>query len=137
MWILSFLPDWFFHLILLGGIVGIIVGTVIKNVPVKLISIGVVLLGVFIEGSMYNDAQWQEKVTEAEKRALKAEVKSGQENIKLVTKVVEKIKVINDVQVVVQKEIVEKTVVLDAACIIPADAVVIHNKAAAKPETGK
>ncbi len=142
MWLINFLPNWIFHLLLIGGIGAVIAAQVFKFIPVvskyrlPILVSGIVLaaVGLFMEGAISNEEKWQLKVAEAEKRALAAEAKSAQENTKLVTKTVEKIKLIQDVQVVVQKEIVEKATVIDAECKVPREAVTLHNKAATRPE---
>lgn len=145
MWLLNFLPDWFFHLVLLAGIGGLIASLILKFIPfvsqyrlvIQVASIAMVIGGTFFEGVTYNEAQWQQKVVEAEKRALEAEAKSAQENVKLVTKTVEKIKLVQDVQVVVQKEIVRDTAIIDAECKVPVEFVAIHNKSATAREAKK
>lgn len=89
-----------------------------------------------MEGGLSNEAAWQEKVAQAEKRALAAEAKAAKENVKIVTKTVEKIKVVKDTQVVIQKEIVEKATAIDSQCVVPPEAIELLNKAAtARGET--
>jgi len=138
MWLIEYIPNWIVHLALIVAIGAVVVSRLIPVLPNRtLITLGAaftVLLCVFIEGSLYNEDKWKLRVAAAEKRALEAEVKSSQENVKLVTKTVEKIQVVKDVEVVIQKEIVERAVVIDAECRIPREAIDIHNKAAKRPE---
>lgn len=142
MWLLNFLPNWIFHLVLITGIMSVIAAQVFRFIPfvstyrIPLLVVGALLsvVGVFFEGATYNNDQWQLKVAEAEKRALEAEAKSSKANVEIVTKTAEKLKVIRDIQVVVQKEIVEKAAVIDADCRVPKEAIDILNKAAKQPE---
>lgn len=138
MWLLELLPHWVIHSTLLAA-AGVLIATrLIPLLPNRTLitttATAVVLLCVFAEGAIYNEGEWKLRVAAAENRVLQADVKSSQENIKLVTKTVEKIQVVKDVQVVIQKEIVEQASVIDVDCRIPHEAIDIHNKAANRPE---
>lgn len=142
MWLVKFLPDWFFHLTLLAGFGGLVASFILRFIPfisqyklvIQVAAVALIVIGAFFEGMSYNEDQWQQKVAEAEKRALEAEAKSSQENVKLVTKTVEKIKLVQDVQVVVQKEIVRDTALINADCRVPVEFIAIHNKSATARE---
>lgn len=145
MWLAEYLPSWIFHLTILAGVVGIVVSFVLKSIPlisqyraaVQAASVALIVIGTFLTGASYNNDKWEARVKEAEQKALQAQVKYGEENVKIVTKAVEKIKVVQDVQVVVQKEIVRDTVVIDAECKVPVEFVAIHNKSATAREVKK
>lgn len=142
MWLIEFLPNWVFHLVLFSGVLTLLASFALKFIPfvanyrLPLVVGGVLLtsIGLFLEGAIFNEDKWQLRVAEAEKRALEAEAKSSKENVKLVTKTVEKLRLVRDHQVVVEKEIVEKAAVIDSECRLPADAIKLHNKAATRPE---
>lgn len=145
MWLVEFLPNWIWHLTFIAGVIGIIVSFVLKAIPlisqyraaVQAASVALIVIGTFFTGASYNNDKWEARVKEAEKKVLEAEAKSSQENVKIVTKTVEKIKLMQDVQVVVQKEIVRDTVVIDAECKVPVEFVTIHNKSATAREVKK
>ena len=145
MWLVEFLPIWLWHLTVIAGVIGIVVSFVLKAIPlisqyrsaVQAASVALIVIGTFFTGASYNNDKWEAKVKEAEKKVLEAEAKSSQENVKIVTKTVEKIKLIQDVQVVVQKEIVRDTVLIDAECKVPVEFVTIHNKSATAREVNK
>jgi uncharacterized membrane protein len=67
MWILSITPDWVFHVMLIAGILGTIAGfalgfiSVIKQyiIPIRIISIVLLLFGLFMEGALLDNQQWQ------------------------------------------------------------------------------
>lgn len=106
------------------------------TLPIRVGALLLIVFGVYMEGGLSNEAAWQEKVAQAEKRALAAEAKAAKENVKIVTKTVEKIKVVKDTQVVIQKEIVEKATAIDSQCVVPPEAIELLNKAAtARGET--
>lgn len=145
MWLVEFLPDWIWHLTILVGVIGIVVSFVLKAIPlisqyraaVQAASVALIVIGTFFTGASYNNDKWEAKVKEVEKKVLEAEAKSSEETVKIVTKTVEKIKLVQDVQVVVQKEIVRDTVVIDAECKVPFEFIAIHNKSATAREVKK
>ena len=109
MWILNWLPDVVFHLILGLGLLALLISWMIKVLPVKLIPmamqyrvplqiVGVVLtvLGVWYEGGIAKDAEWKVKVAEAEKKVLEAEARAATQNVKVVTKYVDKVRVVKE-----------------------------------------
>jgi hypothetical protein len=59
-----------------------------------------------------------------------AEAKSATVNTQIETKVVEKVKLIHDTQVVVQDRIVKEAAQMDAECKVDASAISILNQAA-------
>lgn len=142
MWLVEFLPNWLMHAILLSGILAVVGSFVLKMIPtiaayrLPILAGGLFLAaaGLFLEGASFNEDKWKMRVAEAEKRAVEAEAKSAKENVKLVTQTVEKLKLVTEQQVVIEKEIVEKAAVIDSDCRIPLDAVKLHNKAATRPE---
>lgn len=145
MWLAELFPSWVFHVTVLAGVIGIIISFVLKAIPfisqyraaLQAASIILIIAGTFFTGVSFNNDKWEARVKQAEERVLQAQVKSGEENVKIVTKTVEKIKVVQDVQVVVQKEIVRDTAIIDAECKVPVEFITLHNKSAASREVKK
>ena len=104
MWMLSFLPDVIWHILTVGGLIAVVVALVLKRIPfvstyrIPLQYGGIValLLGIWMEGSIANEAKWQARVKEMEEKVAIAEAKSQEENVKIVTEVVEKTKVVHE-----------------------------------------
>lgn len=138
MWILSFFPDWFWHLLLVAGIVAVFAAVVLKRVPLvstyriplQYGGIVAILLSVWMEGSNANEAKWQARVKELEAKVAVAEEKSKEENVKIVTKVVTKREYYrergNDIVQYVDREITK----YDNTCPVPKEVVKAHNDAA-------
>lgn len=105
------------------------------TLPIRAGALLLIVFGVYMEGGLSNEAAWQEKVVQAEKRALAAEAKAATENVRIVTKTVQKLKVVHDTQFIIKKEIVEKAAAMDAQCIVAPEAIDILNKAATRGET--
>lgn len=102
MWLLKFLPDWFFYLILLGGILGNIAAWAFSFIPfiskyllpIRVVSIVAVVVGLFMSGAIYNENVWQARVKELELKVAESEAKSAKENVKLVEKIVTKTQIV-------------------------------------------
>jgi hypothetical protein len=144
MWLLNFLPEWVFHLILLAGVLGLIASLVLKfipffstyKLPVQVVSILLMVVGVWFEGAMSNQAAWEAKVTQVQAKVAVAEVKSAEENTKIVIKVVKQLELVrtrgNDIIKYVDREVATDKEVIKFVenCPIPKIIIDTHNAAA-------
>ena len=146
MWILNLLPDWIFHLIVLAGVLGLLASFFFGfipfiskyTLPIKVASLFILVIGIWFEGGISNNNAWLEKVHALEKKIAEAEVKSAQENTKLVSQIAQKNKEIATVQANLKTKIKQFATIMDAECKVPADAISILNDAAAPgPKGGK
>ena len=145
MWILNFLPFWFFHLITLLAVIGLLVGFVLGMIPVinkyklpiQAVSILLLAFGLYMEGAISNEEKWQALVKEMEAKVALAEEKSKNANSKIEYKFVDKVKVVKDVQVVVQEKIKEVATVIDSKCELTPEAVSLINAAAKNIKPGE
>ena len=138
MWILNWLPDIAFHLILVLGVLALLTGWALRMVPVvakyslpiQVAGVLLTVLGVWYEGGIAKDAEWKARVAELETKVAQAEVKSANVNTKVVTKVVTKTRVIrqkgDDVVRYIDREITK----YDAECKIPQVAIRAHDASA-------
>jgi hypothetical protein len=143
MWILSILPDFVLHLILIAGILGTIAGFVLGfipfiaayKLPIQICSVILLSLGVYLEGGLANEQVWRLKVKEVEAKLAKAEAQSATENVKIVTKVVKKLELVrtrgSDIIQYVDREVTK----YDVSCPIPGVVIKAHNDAAADIRT--
>ena len=148
MWIISFLPDWVFHAMLIGGILGTVAGFVLGMVPgikmyvlpIRVISLIVLAFALYLEGGLADYAAWQLKVKEVEAKLAEAELKSAKENTKIVTKVITKTQVIKTRGETITKYIDREIVKYDTKfapggqCEIPKDFIKALNDAAEQPK---
>jgi hypothetical protein len=150
MWILQFLPDWIFYAILLAGIVGLAVTYLLKYIPIpaiyiyrtpiQLVSIVLIVISVYMSGSIANEKSWQAKVTELKEKVAVAEAKSSKENIKIVEKIVTQTKVVrvkgDQVVKYIDREIVKYDTKFAAGgqCELPKEFYKALNDAAEAPE---
>ena len=139
MWLLNFLPDWFFYSITFISAGGLLLSRFIPQMyrtTVQLV-LGVFLLyGVYMVGGVANEEAWQTRVTEMEQKVAAAEIKSSEENVKIVTKIKYKKKIIHEKGEEVIKYIDREIVKYDVKfapggiCEIPKEFIEALNKAA-------
>ena len=138
MWILQFLPNWIFYLLLLAGVVGVLVTHFVKVLPnaqlIKLASVAVVAASIYMIGAISNNDAWLAKIKDLEVKVAQAEAKSATVNTDIVEKTVVKTQVIKqrgeDIVRYVDREVVK----YDTTCVIPKEFVLIHNRAAEAPK---
>jgi hypothetical protein len=137
MWYLAF-PDFVYQVILAIGIIGTITGFVLNfipiikqySLPIQVISILVLVVGVYLQGAVAVDKEYKLKTAELEKKLAKAEAKAAQINTKVVTQVITKRqKAKENTRTIV--EYVEKEVIkYNDTCVIPKPLISAHNAAA-------
>lgn len=138
MWILNWLPDVVFHLILIAGVLALLAGFVLKfipfvkqyQLPLQVIGILLTVLGVWYEGGIAKDAEWKARVAELETKVAQAEAKSAQVNTKVVTKIITKTQVIKEKGDTVVQYIDREVAKYDAQCKIPQAAIKAHDASA-------
>jgi hypothetical protein len=148
MFILSILPDWVFHAITIAGVLGTIVGFVLGMIPavktyiipVRVISILLLSLGLYLEGGLADYKVWEAKVKEVEAKLAEAELKSAKENTKIVTKVITKTQVVKTRGETITKYVDREIVKYDTKfapggqCEIPKEFIKAHNDSAEQPK---
>lgn len=153
MFLLSFIPNvlllWIINAILIAGLIGTAISVLFKlfirwtpwiipyRTILQVVSLILLVAGVYFSGGYWVEMEWREKVAEAEAKVAAAEAKSKETNTVIQKVYVDKIKVVKDVQVVIQEKIVEKTKVIDAECKVAPEALEILNEAATYPGTSK
>ena len=126
------------NVILAAGILGAIASFFVKfipfintyRLPILIISIMLLLFGTYLKGGYAVEQEWKDRVEQLQKQLALAEAKSASANVEIQTKYIEKTKVVHDVKIQVQKEIVEKAVEIDSECNITQDVIDILNKSA-------
>lgn len=144
MWIFTVAPEWAIHLVFGLGILGVIAGFLLGmipiirkySLPIKIISVLVLTLGVYLQGGLADYKEWQLKVAELEVKIKEAEAKSAEVNTEIVEKVVTETKVIREkgdtIVRYIDREVVktEEVVKFIENCPIPQIIIETHNMAA-------
>lgn len=157
MWIFTVAPDWAVHLIFGLGVAGIIAGFVLGfipfikrySLPIKIISLVVFALGVYLEGGLADNKEWEAKVKEVEAKVAKAEAEAAKANTQLQAAITERDNALNKKGETVIKYIdrfkdreviktlqgpervrVEEVIKYVENCPVPKELLDIHNEAA-------
>ena len=157
MWMLQFIPDSFLLLVVNGILITgavltflsfFIINKVLRWFPplagwlnvLQIVSIALLLAGVYFKGSYQTEAEWRAKVAEVETKLKSAEEISKKENIKIVTKVVTKTQIVRtrgeNIIKYVDREIVKYDTKFSpgGVCEIPKEFIKAHNDAAEAPK---
>ena len=138
MWIIDFLPDWIWMLVLWSGIISIGVSYLLAKIPLvgqyklplRIGGVVALLIGVYFQGAVSNEEKWQARVKELEAKIAIAEEKGKEETVKIVNKTVVKREYYkergNDIVQYVDREIIK----YDNTCPVPKEVVKAHNDAA-------
>ena len=144
MWLLSFLPDWWFYALLALGLAGIFVSYLMSFIPfvsmyrnlIQATSIVAIVIGTYMAGAISNEDKWQLKIKDLELKLAKAETQSAEENIKIVEKIIIKKQIVKEkgeeVIKYIDREIVKKEEIVKyiEQCPVPKEIIDIHNQAA-------
>lgn len=153
MWMLSFVPDsfllWVVNTILVAGAIGtfftfFILHRVVRWLPaiapyhliLQIISIVLLVAGVYFKGGVGVEMEWREKLRVAEERARAAEEQAKVVNEKVVVQYRDRIKTVKENVIVYQDRIKEVEKIIDRECKVAPEAVDIHNDAAKNRRAG-
>lgn len=143
MWLLTLLPDSFMYFIVVAicllGIAGYLIGSFGGIIPlfkpyantIKLASIGVLVLGVYLYGGYTTEMKWREQSEELKQKVVLAEQKSKTVNAEVQVKYINKVKVIHDTKYITKEVLKEKVVAIDNCSV--SDVITVLNKAATRP----
>ena len=143
-WMLSLIPDWFWTLVLIAGVLGTLAAWVLKfipfvstyRLPIQVGSVVALLVGVYFQGIIANENKWQVRIADLEKQVAEAKVKSTETNVVVQEKIVTKTKVIKergkDIVNYIDREVVKKEEIIKyiEMCPVPKEIIDLHNQAA-------
>lgn len=138
MWILNFLPDAFFHVLLGASILTFLVSTLFNNIPliggytklIQIISIVCLVFSVWMEGGIAKDHEYKEKIEALQQQIAKAKVESDSLNNKLFEEMLkhqQEVKSINDIN---KLKLKEQSNLLNSQCKVNQDVINILNDSA-------
>ena len=147
MWLLHFLPDAFLAFVvdavLLAGLLSTLLTCfllkhVIRLIPAlsphvkiaQIISVLLLLSGVYFKGGYSSEMAWRERVTEMEARVAAAEQQSQAANVVIDKKGTEKIRIIREKGEIIKQYVDREITKYDNTCVIPNEVVRAHNAAA-------
>ena len=138
MWLLSLVPDFVYHVLLILAILAFGASYILKMVPfittnaflIRIASALLIVFCVWVEGGIANEAKWAARVAELEIKVAKAEKAAAEANGKIETVYVDRVNVVKEIQYVVQNRINKNAAKLDLTCKVDPLAIEILNQAA-------
>lgn len=150
MWLLHFLPDAFLafvvNAVLILGIVATVLTCfllkyVVRLIPAmaphifiaQVISVVILIAGVYFRGGYSAEMAWRERVAEVEAQLEEARKESAKVNTVIETQVVTKTKVVKekaDTLIEYVDRIVDREIIKEADCKMPKEVIDVHNEAA-------
>ena len=144
LWILQFLPDWIYYAILGLGLVGLVITYFLRFIPIpaiymyktpiQLVSIFMIVFGVYMSGVIANENKWKERVAQLEKEYAESKVVSEKVNTEVITKYITKREVIREKGEEQIRYIDREITKYNDICKLPKELITVHNNAA-KGET--
>jgi len=145
MWLLQFVPNWIFYVMLVIGLVALVATYLLRFIPIpaiyiyktpiQLVSVVLIAVGVYMAGAISNQEAFEARVKEMELKVAEAEAEASKENVKIVEKVVKKIEIVRvqgqQVTKYIDREVVkyDTKFVPGGECEIPKEFIKAHNDA--------
>jgi hypothetical protein len=137
MFLLSWLPDIVFHLLLIAGVLGIATSFVLGfipfvstyKLPIQVASGLLIVVSVWFEGGIVNEAKWQARVQELEAKVAKAETQSAEANTRLVSELARNREKITANQIAVKQAIQQNIAAINRRCKLTDVSVDLYNQA--------
>jgi hypothetical protein len=153
MWMLSFVPDsfliWVVNTILIAGAIGtfltfFILHRLVRWFPaiapyhliLQIISVVLLVVGVYLKGGYGVEMGWREKLRAAEERIKIAEKESKEANERVVIEYRDRVRVVKENVVVYRDKIKEVEKIINQECKVAPEAIDIHNSAAKNVKSG-
>lgn len=138
MWLIGWLPDWIFHLVVLAGLAGVFISQFIRFVPflypykspILWAALALLVSGIWFEGGLANEDKWAARVKELEIKIAISEEKMKAANAEIEQKAVEAVNQYKARNAVLNNYITLELTKHDATCTIPNEFIVVHNDAA-------
>ena len=137
-WLIAFLPHFVIPLLIVAGIAGLLAASFASkipfiaqyNLPVKLVSLVLLVCGIYLQGASDYKAATDKAVSELQVKLAQAEAKSAQTNTEIVERIVQDTRVIRQQGETVIQYIDREVVRYDNTCEVPAEVIRAHNAAA-------
>jgi hypothetical protein len=139
--IISWIPVWVWMYLSGGGLAFYFIANILGHIPgfnthhfiLKLISVAMMFVGIFMWGGHGIMQVYQDAIEEMKKKIAVAEAKSAEANAELAKKHQDNVKIIHDVQLVYKDKIKSITETIDNECKINNTIINILNDAATNP----
>lgn len=136
-WILSVVPSFLIFLTLVIGLVGFFVATFVGKIPlvsqyrlpIQVVSLLLIITGVFLQGGLAYKQSMAVEVAELKQKLAEAEAKSQKTNVEIVEKIVKDTEVIRTKGKTVIEYVDREVVKYNDKCELPDEVINAHNMA--------
>lgn len=137
-WLLALLPTWVIFALLVVGAAGLFAAFFIGkipfikqyNFPIKIVSVLLLLCGIYLNGALAYKESTALAVAKLEKKLAEAEAKSQKTNTQIVEKVVKDTQVVREKGKTITQYVDREVVKYDNKCELPSEVIRAHNAAA-------
>lgn len=137
-WLLTLLPVWIIHSVLVLGVLGLLVAFFVQRIPfvktygylIKIVSSLLLVLGLFLQGALAYKESTALAVAELEKKLAEAEAKSQKTNVEIVEKIVKDTEVVRVKGKTITEYVDREIVKYENKCPLPVEVIRAHNAAA-------
>jgi translation elongation factor EF-Tu-like GTPase len=141
-WLLGFLPDWIWSLLLIIGVTAVLASWAFTFIPVvstyrlpiQVAGTVAIVISVWFLGAVANEQKWQARIKELEDKVANAELASKEKNTKIQIRVVKQTEIIKERGQDIIEYIDREVVKYDNTCPIPKEAIKALNDAAEVPK---
>ena len=138
MWLLNWLPDFVFHLMLLVGLAAIVASFVLQfipfvsqyKIPMQVAGIILTVIAVWYEGGIAKDQEYRVRIAEMQLKISKAETQAAEANAKLSEQILKEQQKIKDVTAENKRKLQEQASQLNKQCTVNQGVIDILNNAA-------
>lgn len=136
-WILSVVPAFLISLVLVIGLVGFFVATFVGKIPfvsqyrlpIQVVSLLLIVTGVFLQGGLEYKKSMAIEVAELKQKLAEAEAKSQKTNVEIVEKIVKDTEVIRTKGKTVIEYVDREVIKYNDKCELPEEVINAHNMA--------
>lgn len=137
MQLLNFVPDIFFHLLLIVGVLGLIAGYLLDNIPfistnaktIQVVAVLITVVAVWFEGGISRDKEYREQIANLQVKIAQAEKESAEANTKLVEQLKENEKLRKDKKNATQTIVTQVVSKYDGQCTLSNAFIRVHDSA--------
>lgn len=137
-WLISFMPKWLIIAFIVVGGLGLLAAVFINkipfikqyNLPITLVSVVLLVSGVYLQGALAYKESTDLAVAKLEKKLAEAEAKSAQTNTEIVEKIVKDTEVIRLKGKTITEYVDREIIKYDNKCELPKEVIDAHNAAA-------
>lgn len=138
MFSLSDIPAGFYHALVIIGSIGLLASFLVKFIPfiyryllpLQILSILVLIVGIYYSGVAANEEKWKIKADKLKNDVLVAEERARTISSKVEYVFIDRVRQVKDVQVVVQEKLRDISVSIDSKCKVSSEAIDLVNSAA-------